>query len=117
MNKLLLYLHEQNLFGKFHGLVNIHIGEVADKSVNIYNANDVWENIIQSMNGVDVFPYTFKRKNLVLTMKTKSTIRIEGETIHERPLSYLRGRFETKSMKHFHMSSIRYQILCLIKMG
>ena len=80
------YLDERNPFDFSQNLANNHTGEVADKAVNVYNAKEVGEKIIQSMVGQDVFSYSFTRKDMVTTMKSKSSVEIDAELVHVDPM-------------------------------
>ena len=54
------------------------------------SSKHVSKKIIQSMVvDVDAFTYSFERRDIVLTMRTKSSISIEGETIHVDPMLLL----------------------------
>ena len=60
--------------------MNTETGEVADNSVNVYDAKTIGNIIIKKMVGQSVFRYLYKRKDMVVNMSTK-TIECEGEQI------------------------------------
>ena len=80
------YLNDRNPFHFSQNLANIHTGEVAADNVDVYNAKDVGEKIIHSMVGQYVFSYSFTRKDMVTTMKSKSSIEIDSELVHVDPM-------------------------------
>ena len=80
------YLTERDPFDYSPKLANIDTGEVATDNVNVYDAKAVGEKIIVQMIGVDVFSYSFSRTCMVTTMKTKSSIEIDGDRINVDPM-------------------------------
>ena len=73
------YLSEHFPFELGDDLISIENGEVADNySVNVYKAEMIGERMTEIVNK-SVFEYSFKRKDAVLTMTTKSTVNIENQ--------------------------------------
>ena len=72
---------ERNPFEGNSDLINIETGEVSDCNVNVYNAKDVGNPIIKKMIGQALLNYSYKRKDMAVIMKSKSSIVSEGETI------------------------------------
>ena len=52
------YVVTINHFSEDSDLINIHTGEVADKSVNVDNSFNVGMEILKSMHGISVYDYT-----------------------------------------------------------
>ena len=80
--KILSYLKERDPFATRDNLVNLATGEVADDTVNAQLAQDIGEKQVISMSGPNVFDFSFKKKDMVITMKTKSVMSIDGESVH-----------------------------------
>ena len=55
---------------------------MADDTVNAQLAQDIGEKQVISMSGPNVFDFSFKKKDMVITMKTKSVMSIDGESVH-----------------------------------
>ena len=79
--KILHYLHEREPFAVEESLVNLATGEIADDSVNAHQAFEIGEKLIHGMNDQTVFNFSYKRKDMVVPMKTKSSLSIEGEKV------------------------------------
>ena len=80
--KILQYLQERDPFTAEENLINLATGEVADESVNVHQAFEIGEKLIRGMSNQLVFSFSFRGKDMVLPMKTKSSLSIEGEKIH-----------------------------------
>ena len=83
--KIFEYLLDHNPFEFGTGLVNISTGEVAAENVNVYNAREIGESIIQGMKGCSVFDYSFKKKDMAVTMKTKASLDLGDMTVQIDP--------------------------------
>ena len=70
--KILKFLIERNPFEDCIHLMNIETGEVADNSVNVHDAKVTDTTIIKKMVGQSVFRYSYKRKDIVVNMSTKT---------------------------------------------
>jgi hypothetical protein len=77
----LSFLQERDPFAAEKDLVSLATGEVADEKVNVHQAYAIGEKQIQEMCGQDVYSFSYKRKSMAVTMKTKSTVSIEGENV------------------------------------
>ena len=75
--KILQYLQERDPFTAEENLINLATGEVADESVNMHQAFEIREKLICGMS-----KNMSKHKDMVVPMKTKSSLLIEGEKIH-----------------------------------
>ena len=75
------YLMERSRFDSSDELMNISTGEICNGSVNVHLAKDIGETLIGRMEGLSVFDFSFKRRDTVETMPTKSSIVIDNETI------------------------------------
>ena len=82
---LLIYLLERNPFTSDASLRSICTGVHAHSSVNVDKAKDVGDVILASMEGKTVAEYTFKRNYQVITLDTKSAIKIDGITVQIDP--------------------------------
>ena len=74
--KILRFLIERNPFEDRIHLMNIETGEVA-YSVNVHDAKNIATAIIRNMAGQSVFGYSYKWKDMVVNMSTK-TVECEG---------------------------------------
>ena len=64
---------------------NISTGVTADCTVNVDRAKEVGETILKSMVGNNVQEYTFKKKNHLVTMGQKKSIKVDGELLQIDP--------------------------------
>ena len=67
-------------------MINIHIGEVADTIVNADKGYQIGLKIIESMTGVDIDNFIFKKKDRASIMKSESSIKIDNEEIFANPM-------------------------------
>ena len=67
-------------------LINIHTGEVADRNVNADKGYKVRLKIMESMAGVDIDKFIFKKKDRAVIMKSESSIKIGNEEILVDPV-------------------------------
>ena len=74
--KVIRYLTERNPFESSNDLMNISTGEVCNKAVNVYRAKEIGETLISSLKGISVFDYSFRKRDMAVTMPTKSSITI-----------------------------------------
>ena len=82
---LLLTLSERNPFDESPSLRNIMTGVNANSDVGVCRAKDIGQKIIDSMTGIPVAKYTFKRSGQVSTLQSKSSVRVDGQVIHVDP--------------------------------
>ena len=82
---LLGYLQERNPFDCDLSMRNISTGITADCTVNVDRAKEVGETILKSMVGNNVQEYTFKKKNHLVTMGQKKSIKVDGEPLQIDP--------------------------------
>jgi len=66
-------------------LRSIYSGVHAQSAVNVDNAREVGNSILERMKGVTIADYTFKRSHQVVTLDSKSVLKIEGATIQIDP--------------------------------
>ena len=78
--KILRFLIERNSFEDCVHFMDIETGEIADNSVNVHDAKSISNTIIKKMVGQSVFGYSYKRKDVVVNISTK-TVECEGEQI------------------------------------
>ncbi|CAH3149612.1 unnamed protein product, partial [Porites lobata] len=82
---LLGYLQERNPFDCDLSMRNISTGITADCTVNVDRAKEVGETILKSIVGNNVQEYTFKKKNHLVTMGQKKSIKVDGEPLQIDP--------------------------------
>ena len=66
------YLSERNPFNGDECLLSLETDEVSDSTVNSHQAKLVGDGIIQKMIGSSAFSNSFKRRDMVVIMKSKS---------------------------------------------
>jgi hypothetical protein len=80
------FLDERNPFEvNADVLQNIANGVTSDKTVNAENAKCIGIRILNDMCGTKVNEYTFKRKQQVVQMSTKPSVKVEGDHIQIDP--------------------------------
>ena len=79
--KILKYFIERDLFEDRTELLSIETGEVSTESVNVYDAKEIGTFILKNMVGQNVFDYSFVKKYMAVTMKSKSSVEIDGEVV------------------------------------
>ena len=79
------YLQERNPFNGEPTLRCVASGRAAESSVNADQAKLLGENILHRMIGKNALEITFNRKHQVVTMATKTAVKINGETIQVDP--------------------------------
>ena len=82
---LLLTMSERNPFAESTSLNNIMTGVNATGDVDVCHAKEIGQKIMDSMTGIPVAQYTFKRSDQVTALQSKSTVRIDGQPIHVDP--------------------------------
>ena len=80
------YLHERNPFSEDPTLRNITSGEIADNSVNVDEAVQIGQKILTSMTGKEVLTASFRKKDQVVTLASKSSMKVDGEVVEADPL-------------------------------
>ena len=79
--KMVKFLVERDPFDDNIHLMNIDTGEVADASVNVYNAKQIGDGILKNMAGKHIFDYSYKRKDMAVTITAKHSLKHDGENI------------------------------------
>ena len=82
---LLLTMSERNPFAESTSLRNIMTGANATGDVDVCRAKEIGQKIMDSMTGIPVAHYTFKRSDQVTTLQSKSSVRVDGQPIHVDP--------------------------------
>ena len=77
--KILQDLQEIDPFTTKQNLINLATSKVVDESVNVDQALEVREKLIHGLSNQLVFSFSFKCKDMVVPIKTKSSLSIEGE--------------------------------------
>ena len=75
------YLQERNPFSNDPNLRNIATGVHAHPTVNVDTAHSVGAAILKSMEGKTSDEHTFRRKDQIVTLGTKASIKIDGEEV------------------------------------
>ena len=60
-------------------------GVNAAGDVDVCRAKEIGQKIRDSMTGIPVAHYTFKRSDHVTTLQSKSSVRVDGQPIHIDP--------------------------------
>ena len=82
---LLLTMSERNPFAESTSLRNIMTGVNATGDVDVCRAKEIGQKIMDSMTGIPVAQYTFKRSDQVTTLQSNSSVRVDGQPIHVHP--------------------------------
>ena len=83
--KLIEAFKEWDPFGSEPSLHNIVNGVTAHDKVNVDQAKHVGQTIIRSMVGEKVTEYSFRRKNQAVTLGSKATVVISGDSVPVDP--------------------------------
>jgi len=86
---LLDYLQHRNPFEHDSSLQSIGTGVIAESTVNADKAKEVGPKIIQSMARKNVSDFTFKKKDRVVTMDSKSCAEIDGQSLPFDPQLFI----------------------------
>lgn len=78
-------MKDQSPFAGDTNLRNIETGVVADRSVNADNAKEVGDNIIKSIKSRTILDFSFKRKDQIVTIASKTSLKIDRNTVHIDP--------------------------------
>ena len=62
-------------------------GVNATGDIDVCRAKEIGQKIRDSMTGIPVAQYTFKRSDQVTTLQSKSSVRVDGQPIHVDPYS------------------------------
>ena len=79
--KMVKFLVERDPFDDNIHLMNIDTGEVADVSVNVYNAKQIGDGILKNMVGKHIFDYNYKRKDMAVTITANHSLKHDGENV------------------------------------
>ncbi len=80
-HKLVNFFQLRNPFSNIVTLRSITSGVNADGSVNVDNAHQVGAKIVKSLTGKNVIEHSFKKKDQAVTLASRSSIKINDETI------------------------------------
>ena len=75
------FLAEHNPFHIDTVLINPNSGEVADESVNVFQAQAKGESLVQGIAGTSAFDYTFRKKDIAIIIKTNAPVNIENNIV------------------------------------
>ena len=82
---LLPTMSEINPFAESTSLRNILKVVYATGAVDLFRAKEIGQKIMDSMTGIPVAQYTFKRSDQVTTIQSKSSVDVDGQSIHVDP--------------------------------
>ena len=85
IHTLLLTMSERNPFTESTYLRNGMTEVNATGDVDVCRAKEIGQKIMDSMTGIPVAHYTFKRSDQVTTLQSKSSVRIDEQPIHIDP--------------------------------
>ena len=83
--KMFEFLTERDPFHIDTVLISLNSGEVADESVNVFQAQAIGESLIQGVVGSSAFDYKFKKKDMAIIIKTKVSFNIEDSVVEDDP--------------------------------
>ena len=66
-------------------LINLNSGEVADESVNAFQAQAIGESLIQGIARTSAFDYKFRHKDMAIIIKTNASVNIEDSVEEDDP--------------------------------
>ena len=79
------FLVEHHPFDIHTVLINLNSGDVADESVNVFQAQAIGESLIKGITGSSAFDYKFRKKNMAITINTKASVNIEESVVEVDP--------------------------------
>ena len=82
---LIDYLNERDPFGQNDSLFNIANGMTAQERVNVEKAREIGVKIVESMAGKSTDEFTFRKANQVVTLGSRSTVKIKDEHVNIDP--------------------------------
>ncbi|CAC5397934.1 unnamed protein product [Mytilus coruscus] len=82
---VLSFIKDQDPFKGDDFLRNIESGITADSSVNTDSAEEVGKGIIQSLVGKNIMDYTFRKKQKLITLSNKTSVKKDGELVEVDP--------------------------------
>ena len=82
---LIDYLNERDPFVQNDSLFNITNGMTAQERVNVEKAREIGVKIVESMAEKSTDEFTFRKANQVVTLGSRSTVKIKGEHVNMDP--------------------------------
>ena len=85
---LLLTMSERNPFAESTSLRNIMTGVSAtgdDEDVDVCRTKEIGQKIMDSITGIPVAQFAFKRSDRMTTLQAKSSVCVDGQPIHVDP--------------------------------
>ena len=102
------YLEVKNPFDYGQELCN-----VSDISVNVDSSEAIGENIISKIVGATAAGFSFKRKDQVVTMASKSAVKVEGEVGQVDPHSFKVLLLQGRATAPFHQFFLSQKDCCM----
>ncbi|KAK3713979.1 hypothetical protein QZH41_005649 [Actinostola sp. cb2023] len=84
-NKIIGYLSQRNPFSSDSTLRSIATGIIADEGVNCDKSKEEGEKILRSMIGKNVHDHTFRRKDQVVTLASKTAVQFSDGKVQIDP--------------------------------
>lgn len=84
-NTIIAYLAERNPFSIESSLRNIATGVVAENSVNCDKSREVGEKIVEALKGKDANEHTFRKKDQVVTLASKTSVKLKDDEVQIDP--------------------------------
>ena len=81
--EIMNYLQEHDPFKDTSTLHNIATGVTAESPVNVHQAKQIGEAILQTMDGANICKHSFWKKDQVVTFAAKTHIKINNRTVSE----------------------------------
>ena len=66
-------------------VINLSSGKVADESVNVFQVQAIGESLIQGIARTSAFDYKFRKKDMVIIIKTNASVNIADSVVEVDP--------------------------------
>ena len=66
-------------------LIHLDVAKLADESVNVFKAKTIEESLIQGIAGTSTFDYKFRKKDMIIILKTNASVNIEDCVVEVDP--------------------------------
>ena len=75
------FLAERDQFHIDTVLLNLDSGKVTDESPNVFQAQTIGESLIQGIAETSAFHYKFRKKDMIIIIKTNASVNIEDSVV------------------------------------
>lgn len=79
--KIATYHVDRKSYANSNVLMNVSTSEACSGTIKVHNANNFDESLMSVMKSLSVFDFSFKEKDMVETIPTKSSIAIDNKTV------------------------------------